>query len=293
MGLGIPSAYLSQNGDNSDDKISLTQKDIEFAKHIQRLQRPVVAEMKLLGIIHLFILGFRGEDLLSFDLKLSNPSKISELQELEHFRTKMDIATSASDKFFPVKWIYDKIFGFSHQEQEKLILGRFHDRKIDVELEEISNMARELEGMADMGGEMDGSMGDLEGELGADEETLPATPEMEGDGGGLMSTPGKRIEKEDKVKFPDGKTTTRKSKGKKYKPESNDNRKNLAPRKKKFKGLYADSYGRSTKRNTVPGLSSIKITANDLFESNSYNDDLISENDETEKFLKEIERVIQ
>ena len=70
----------------TEDKTTLAQKDIRFARTIQRLQRVVIAELEKIGIIHLFTLGFKGDDLLSFSLKLNNPSKIAELQEIEHWK---------------------------------------------------------------------------------------------------------------------------------------------------------------------------------------------------------------
>ncbi len=55
---------------------------------------------KKVGIIHLYILGFREDDLVSFKLSLNNPSKIAELQELEHWKTKFETASSATEGFF-------------------------------------------------------------------------------------------------------------------------------------------------------------------------------------------------
>ena len=70
------------------------------SRTIQRLQRVIVAELEKMCIIHLYTLGFRDKDLLSFSLHLNNPSKIAELQELEHLRTKFDIAGAATDGYF-------------------------------------------------------------------------------------------------------------------------------------------------------------------------------------------------
>ena len=39
--------------------------------------------MEKIGIIHLYTLGYRDEDLVSFTCSLNNPSKIAEMQELE------------------------------------------------------------------------------------------------------------------------------------------------------------------------------------------------------------------
>jgi hypothetical protein len=84
--LKIPASYLTNAEGADEDKTTLAQKDVRFARTIQRLQRPVVSELEKMGIVHLYTLGYRGDDLLSFSLALNNPSKISELQELEGHR---------------------------------------------------------------------------------------------------------------------------------------------------------------------------------------------------------------
>ena len=82
--LKVPASYLSRAEGAEEDKATLAQKDIRFARTVQRLQRAVISELEKTGIIHLYTLGFRGDDLLSFKLKLHNPSKIAELQELRN-----------------------------------------------------------------------------------------------------------------------------------------------------------------------------------------------------------------
>ena len=77
--LKIPKAYLAQS-DSMEDKATLAQKDIRFARTIQRLQRVIIAELHKMAVVHLYTLGYRGDDLLSFKLSLNNPSKIAELQ---------------------------------------------------------------------------------------------------------------------------------------------------------------------------------------------------------------------
>ena len=69
-----------------------------------------------MAIVHLYVLGFRNDDLLSFKLKLNNPSKISEMQELETWRTKFEIATGATEGFFSKRWIANNLFDVSDEE---------------------------------------------------------------------------------------------------------------------------------------------------------------------------------
>ena len=71
--LKVPQAYLSMGKDASEDKTTLAQKDIRFARTIQRLQRVVISELEKIGIIHLYTLGYRNEDLLKFRIRLNNP----------------------------------------------------------------------------------------------------------------------------------------------------------------------------------------------------------------------------
>ena len=81
--IKVPQSYLARGEGGEEDKTTLAQKDIRFARTIQRLQRSVISELEKIGIIHLFVLGYRNEDLIKFKLRLNNPSKIAELQELE------------------------------------------------------------------------------------------------------------------------------------------------------------------------------------------------------------------
>ena len=70
--IKIPQSYLTMGEGATEDKTTLAQKDIRFARTIQRLQRVVVSELEKVGIIHLYTLGFRGDDLLGFKLGLNN-----------------------------------------------------------------------------------------------------------------------------------------------------------------------------------------------------------------------------
>ena len=154
--LKIPAAYLSSGEEGAaEDKTTLAQKDVRFARTIQRLQRAVIAELEKIGIVHLYTLGFRGDDLVSFRLKLNNPSKIAELQELEHWKQKFDIAGGATENFFSRRWIAQHIFSLSEEEFVRNQREMFHDRKYEAEL----NAAAEAAG-EQAASEFGGSIGD-------------------------------------------------------------------------------------------------------------------------------------
>jgi hypothetical protein len=141
--LKIPPAYLSSDSEVTDDKTTLAQKDVRFARTIQRLQRAVVTELEKIGIIHLYTLGFRGDDLVSFRLKLNNPSKIAELQDLEEWKTRFEIASGATENFFSRRWISQNIFNLSEEEFVRNQREMFHDRKFESELNATAEAAAE------------------------------------------------------------------------------------------------------------------------------------------------------
>ena len=163
--LKIPQSYLSMGDGATEDKTTLAQKDIRFARTIQRLQRVIISEMEKIGIIHLFTLGFRGDDLLSFKLSLNNPSKIAELQELEHWKQKFDVAAAATEGFFSKRWIAEHMFGMSADEFIRNQREMFHDRKFGAALE----AAGETEEADAGGGGGLGDLGDLGGDTGGDD----------------------------------------------------------------------------------------------------------------------------
>ena len=197
--LKVPASYLTNMEGADEDKTTLAQKDIRFARTIQRLQRSIITELEKIGIIHLYTLGYKGADLISFKLSLNNPSKLAELQELEHWKTKFDVAATATDGFFSRRWVADNIFNLSEEEFIRNQREMFFDRRLDAELE---GVAQAVEGEAaggDFGGDTEdlGDAGDaMEDLLGGDEggdDTAPGDePAAEPEDDTLLAAPGKR-----------------------------------------------------------------------------------------------------
>jgi len=173
--LKIPAAYLTQGDAVNEDKTTLAQKDIRFARTIQRLQRAVVSELEKIGIIHLYTLGFRGDDLLNFKLFLNNPSKIAELQELEHWKAKFEIASNAVEGYFSRRWISEHLFSMTEEEFLRNQRELFYDKKYDAQL----NAAAEAAGQAEANRIAPPSDGGLLG--GGDLGGAPLEPEAGGE----------------------------------------------------------------------------------------------------------------
>ena len=271
--LKIPAAYISSDAEkgSSEEATTLAQKDIRFSRTIQRLQRAILSEIEKIGIVHLYTLGYRDEDLVSFKCSLNNPSKISEMQELEYWKTKFDIVGSATEGFFSKQWLAKKLFGMSDDEFIRNRREMFYDKRFEAALE-TAGEAEQAEMTANMnagpdalpGGDLGepGGLGTVgpEPELGAPgggpADDLGATPdggptETPDDGGLLAAPPGKREDSK-------GRTTTEKSHGW-YEPRimspGGDRRKSSGPRKKNMNRAATPETG--TIRKIYPGYSDL------------------------------------
>ncbi len=297
--LKIPAAYLSSGDEgSSEDKTTLAQKDVRFARTIQRLQRAVISELEKIGIVHLYTLGFKGDDLVSFRLKLNNPSKIAELQELEHWKQKFDIAGGATENFFSRRWIAQNIFSLSEEEFVRNQREMFHDRKYEAEL----NAAAEAAGEAaagEFGGDTDGGL-----DLGGDEGGLDLdAPDSDDEGGldldlgdegsedipdeeePLLAAPARRDDRGRKM------TTTPRSKSH-YTPKGNgrggDNR---TGRQQSYLAQAIP-----TPKDVIPGSSDLKSLSRGITESKGTSYDSSEENKifqaniEVAKLISELER---
>lgn len=265
--LKIPPSYLTNAEGAAEDKTTLAQKDIRFARTVQRLQRAITSELEKIAIVHLFTRGYRGKDLTSFKLQLNNPSKLAQLQELEHWRTKFDVASAATEGFFSKRWIGENIFNVSAEEMVRIQREMFHDRRLAADLETVAEEAAAGGAPAGIGGfgpdefgEED--LGDPGMEAAADEEAItpPEEPvpaeEPAGEESALLAAPGKRDVKEENGQIH---TTTNNSHGwytpKTYKGRSQNggDRRVAGARKRHIKASWADEHKGSSTRKTFPG----------------------------------------
>ena len=276
--LKVPMSYLSRGEGGEEDKTTLAQKDIRFARTIQRLQRSVISELEKIGIIHLYTLGFRGDDLIGFTLSLQNPSKIAEMQELEHWRTKFDVASAATEGFFSKRWIAHNLFGMSEEEFLRNHREMFYDKKFEASLEQAAEGdaaedAGALGGGAGGGlGDLGGGGGDLGGDLGGGDEAGDLGAELGGDeeggdlGGGdeggdddsaLLAAPA--------AKRDDGGYTTPGGKDKVYYPVKTDTR-GMGARKRSMISQSGAGIASNSIENIYKGMHDMSSLARGIYE---------------------------
>ena len=302
--LKIPASYLSNSAESEEDKTTLAQKDIRFARTVQRLQRSVVTELEKIGIIHLYILGYRAKDLISFSLSLNNPSKIAAMQELEHWKLKFDIAAGATEGYFSRQWVAKNIFNLTDDEIVRNQREMFYDRKFEAALEAAADEAAEtLAGSSgDLDPEGDAGLEDEAG-LGLDDEITDDEAGEEGEEAAGEEIPGDDLllaepaKRDDKVEYKNvfGKTvaTQTKKSHSPYKPETNDSR-GSSGRIKGIKASWADQKRKPTKDTIHPGERTLRGLAKGLTEQKetTYNEEeiLFEVNKEIVDLISEMEK---
>ena len=114
--IKIPKAWLGFD-ENVEGKATLAAEDIRFARTTERIQNFIVAELYKIAVTHLYIQGFDSEELLDFELTLSNPSTIYKRQQIDLLNEKMNLASNMMEsKLFSNKYIYERIFDLSEDE---------------------------------------------------------------------------------------------------------------------------------------------------------------------------------
>ncbi len=294
--LKIPMSYLSRGEGGEEDKATLAQKDIRFARTVQRLQRSIVSELEKIAVVHLFTLGYRGNDLLSFKINLNNPSKLAEIQELEHWKSRFDAADGATQGYFSRRWVAKNILGISEEEFDRMQNEMFYDRKHDFTLEQVSEAIA-----ADAGspGGLDTDFGGPEGggDLDLPEETEAPTEEA----GPLLATPGAE-EAPAEIGLPDEAAAIApakrdsygreysENKGKRYYPTKRDDRNGIKLAMKGLAGLGPRSAFPG--KRDLDGLTKNSYRFSEGLSPNYYEEEeekLFQENSEIKKLIESLE----
>ena len=132
--LGVPKAYIGYD-EEIGSKATLAQEDIRFSRAINKIQKVIIQELNKIAMIHLFAHGYDGDDLVNFELQLSNPSSIAVQQRLELISTKFDIAGKAPEGMVNRNWIRKNIFAMTDKDISLIEAGLVEDKITDLRLE--------------------------------------------------------------------------------------------------------------------------------------------------------------
>jgi hypothetical protein len=136
--LKVPKPFLNFD-DNLSSKATLAQTDVRFSRTIASIQKIVIAELTKLAMIHLYAKGFDGEDLINFELRLSNPSSVAQQQKLELWSTKMDIAGTARETgLVDTRWIQKNLLDLTDDDIATIDKGLYNDKIREVQLDQVA-----------------------------------------------------------------------------------------------------------------------------------------------------------
>ena len=138
--LRVPKAFLGYE-EGLGSKATLAAEDVRFARTIERIQRIVVSELTKIAVVHLYAQGYRDQELVNFDLTLTNPSTIYEQEKIELWNNKTSLAESmVRDGLVSSECIYKNIFGFTDDQikenDEQIIFdykNKFRRQQIETE----------------------------------------------------------------------------------------------------------------------------------------------------------------
>jgi len=152
--MRIPLSYLTGEMQGDVARTSLATMDVRFAKTIERIQKMIIKGLEKVSIIELAFKRFRIDDMYDFQLKLTTPSKIYEMQELETLTQKLNVIQTAmgladdnGKPYLPREWLYKYINNFSEKEISDIKLMQ------QTEMIEKQEDARRLELMQQQGAE--------------------------------------------------------------------------------------------------------------------------------------------
>jgi hypothetical protein len=136
--LRVPKAFLGYE-ESLGSKATLAAEDVRFARTIERIQRIVVSELTKIAVVHLYSQGFTDEELVNFELGLTNPSTIYEQEKLELWSSKVNLARDVKDnQLLSTEWIYKNVFNFSDDAIEEIEKDLVQDQKQKFRFEQIS-----------------------------------------------------------------------------------------------------------------------------------------------------------
>ena len=226
-GLGIPKPFLSFQDAAGGGK-NLAQYDIRFSKKVSRIQQAMVQELNKMAIMHLYLLGYTGDDLNDFTLTLTNPSTQQELLKSELLRdksqtyaeaTRIDNGIAAMSHTTAKRLIFNMsdseiVDDLKKQKMEKVVMQELQDAPVIIKktglFKDIDDKYGEpVDGLAtgeveqgappenEMGGGGGGGLPPEGGDIGGGDTGLPPETDTGGDevGGELPAPPVENVTK--------------------------------------------------------------------------------------------------
>ena len=137
--LKVPKAFIGYE-EGVEGKATLAQEDIRFARSVERIQKIVLSELTKIAIVHLYSQGYTDDQLVNFELELTNPSIIYEQEKANLWSEKISLASDIKDlKMVSQDWVYKNIFNMSEDEWKEEQFKVINDLKLGFRHEQIES----------------------------------------------------------------------------------------------------------------------------------------------------------
>lgn len=137
--LKVPKAFIGYE-EGVEGKATLAQQDIRFARSVERIQKIVLSELTKIAIVHLYSQGYTDEQLVNFELELTNPSIIYEQEKANLWSEKVSLVSDMKDlKMVSQQWMYENIFNMSEDEWKREQFKVLNDIKLGFRHEQIES----------------------------------------------------------------------------------------------------------------------------------------------------------
>jgi len=137
--LKVPKAFIGYEKD-LEGKATLASQDIRFARTIERIQRIIISELTKIALVHLYVQGYKGENLTNFELSMTTPSIIYDQERIALLKEKVGLAGDIIDKkLLPSDWVYDNVFHFSEDQYDEYRDLILEDQKRSFRLNQVAN----------------------------------------------------------------------------------------------------------------------------------------------------------
>ena len=114
--IKCPPSYLGLQGETS--RAALSQEDVRFARTVMRVQREIINGISQVARLHLALKDMDPDE-IDFQIKMSVPSSIFELAQIELRNAQADNAARLLE-FFPKEWVIAHVFDFSEEVAQSL-----------------------------------------------------------------------------------------------------------------------------------------------------------------------------
>lgn len=143
--LKIPKPFLGFD-ESVAGKGTLAAQDVRFARTIEHIQKIIVSELRKIALIHLYVQGFSGEDLVNFEIGLTTPSIIYEQEKIALWKEKVALGKDMLEaNLAPRDFIYDQIYHLSDENKTEFNDQLVEDAKFKFRLTQLQEEGNDPE----------------------------------------------------------------------------------------------------------------------------------------------------